>query len=141
MYNAGASQSIIMDDIDAEAAELLLQYIYGCLKPELTVAAAVALFRASDKYAMSSLHQQCTRLLQSLITFDNLCDLAELAELHHSTELLQVGILFKTQCTRSTPDGTSEADAMTGLCMDTLRSQCSNHCTVGCLEDARLLPD
>ena len=79
-----------MDDMEPEAAELLLQYIYGCLKPELSLAAAVALFRASDKYAMSSLHQQCTRLLKGLITFDNLFDLAELAQLHHSSELLQV---------------------------------------------------
>lgn len=79
-----------MDDVSPEAAELLLQYMYGCPQADLDLPSAVALFQASDKYAMSSLHQQCTRLLKSLITFDNIFDLAELAQLHHSSELLQV---------------------------------------------------
>lgn len=95
VHNAGTSQSIILEDMDTEAAELLLQYIYGCLRPQLSLTAAVALFRASDKYAMSSLHQQCTRLLKSLITFDNLLDLAELAQLHHSIDLLQVSVVLR----------------------------------------------
>ena len=79
-----------MDDMDPKAAELLLQYMYGCPHAGLDLPSAVALFQASDKYAMSSLHQQCTRLLKSLITFDNIFDLAELAQLHHSSQLLQV---------------------------------------------------
>ena len=81
--------------MDPEAAQLLLQYMYGSPREDMDLASAVALFRASDKYAMSSLHQQCTRLLKSLITFDNIFDLAELAQLHCSSQLLQVSAAQK----------------------------------------------
>ena len=88
--HAGKSQSIVMNDVAASTVEMLLQYVYGCLKPELTLAEAVALFEASDMYALTSLHQQCMRLLKALISFDNVFDLAELAQLHDCPTLLQV---------------------------------------------------
>ena len=79
-----------MNDVAASTVEMLLQYVYGCLKPELTLAEAVAMFEASDMYALTGLHQQCTRLLKALISFDNVFDLAELAQLHDCPALLQV---------------------------------------------------
>ena len=79
-----------MNDVAVSTVELLLQFVYGCLKPELTLAEAVAMFEASDMYALTGLHQQCTRLLKALISFDNVFDLAELAQLHDCPTLLQV---------------------------------------------------
>ena len=88
---AGKSQTIKMNDVEAGTVELLLQYMYGCLQqPDLTLPEVVALFQASDKYALASLHQQCTRLLTAHISFDNIFQLADLAQLHHCPSLLQV---------------------------------------------------
>lgn len=81
-----------MNDVEAQTVELLLQFIYGCLQqPDLTLPEVVALFQASDKYALASLHQQCTRLLTTHISFDNIFQLADLAQLHQCPSLLQVG--------------------------------------------------
>ena len=77
--------------MEAQAVELMLQYMYGCMKPEISLVEVMALFEASDKYAITSLHQQCTRLLKALISFDNIFDLVDLAQLHQSASLLQVG--------------------------------------------------
>lgn len=88
--DAGTSQSIAMSGVAAHTVEMVLQYVYGCLPPDLTLAEAVALFEASDMYVLSGLHQQCTRLLKALISFDNVFDLAELAQLHDCPSLLQV---------------------------------------------------
>lgn len=63
-----------MNDVAASTVEMLLQYVYGCLKPEPTLAEAVAMFEASDMYALTSLHQQCICLLIALISFDNVFD-------------------------------------------------------------------
>ena len=90
---AGNSQTIVMNDIQAETVELLLQFIYGCLQPDLSLPEVVALFQASDKYAIASLHLQCTRLLTAHISFDNIFELADLAQLHECTSLLQVSSL------------------------------------------------
>ncbi|DBB17399.1 TPA: hypothetical protein ACH3X3_014431 [Trebouxia sp. C0006] len=90
----GKSQSIVMNDVAASTVEMLLQYVYGCLKPELTLAEAVAMFEASDMYALTGLHQQCTRLLKALISFDNVFDLAELAQLHDCPALLQACLQY-----------------------------------------------
>lgn len=79
-----------MKDIQAGTVELLLQYMYGCLQPGLTLPEVVALFQASDQYAVGSLHQQCTRLLTAHISFDSIFELADLAQLHHCPSLLQV---------------------------------------------------
>lgn len=86
----GTSRSVVMDDMGAEAVQLLLLWVYGqpLTDPSLTV--AVALFQASDKYAIASLHLQCTRLLKGMLTYHNLYQLADLAQLHHSDDLLQV---------------------------------------------------
>ena len=79
-----------MNDVEAHTVELLLQYMYGCLQPDLSLGEAVALFEASDMYAMASLHRQCARLLKSLITFHNVFELADVARLHNCPSLLQV---------------------------------------------------
>ena len=76
--------------MEAQTVELMLQYIYGCMKSELDLPEVMALFEASDKYAIISLHEQCTRLLKALISFDNIFDLVDLAQLHQSPGLLQV---------------------------------------------------
>lgn len=83
-----------MNDVAVSTVELLLQFVYGCLKPELTLAEAVAMFEASDMYALTGLHQQCTRLLKALISFDNVFDLAELAQLHDCPTLLQACLQY-----------------------------------------------
>ncbi|KAL3143280.1 hypothetical protein ABBQ38_002123 [Trebouxia sp. C0009 RCD-2024] len=85
----GKSQTIEMTDVAAETVELLLQFIYGCLQPGLTLPEVVALFQASDKYALASLHHQCTRLLTAHISFGNIFQLADLAQLHNCPSLLQ----------------------------------------------------
>lgn len=87
-----------MSGVAAHTVEMVLQYVYGCLPPDLTLAEAVALFEASDMYALSGLHQQCTRLLKALISFDNVFDLAELAQLHDCPSLLQVSSLASLGC-------------------------------------------
>ena len=87
---AGKSQTIVMKDINVGTVELLLQYMYGCLQPDVTLPEIVALFQASDQYAIASLHQQCTRLLTAHISFDSIFELADLAQLHHCPSLLQV---------------------------------------------------
>lgn len=80
-----------MKDVEAGTVELLLQFIYGCLhQPDLTLPEVAALFQASDKYALASLHQQCARLLASHISYDNIFQLADLAQLHQCASLLQV---------------------------------------------------
>lgn len=90
-YGAGKSQSIEMNDVEAGTVELLLQFIYGCLhQPDLTMPEVAALFQASDKYALASLHRQCTRLLMSHVSYDNILQLADLAQLHQCPSLLQV---------------------------------------------------
>ena len=81
-----------MNDVEVETVELLLQFIYGCLQQaDLALPEVVALFQASDKYALASLHQQCTRLLTAHISFDTIFQLADLAKLHQCSSLLQVG--------------------------------------------------
>ena len=87
-----------MNDVEAHTVELLLQYVYGFLKPDLTLAETMALFEASDKYAMTILNQQCTRLLKSLISFDNVFELADVAQLHQSASLLQVNSTHCIDC-------------------------------------------
>lgn len=87
-----------MSDVAAETVELLLQFIYGCLQQhDLTLPEAVALFQASDKYALASLHHQCTRLLTAHISFGNIFQLADLAQLHNCPSLLQVGCVIPPQ--------------------------------------------
>lgn len=77
--------------MEVGTVELLLQFIYGCLhQPDLTLPEVAALFQASDKYALASLHQQCARLLTSHISYDNIFQLADLAQLHQCPSLLQV---------------------------------------------------
>ena len=98
---AGKSQAIEMTDVAAETVELLLQFIYGCLQqPDLTLPEVVALFQASDKYALPSLHHQCTRLLTAHISFGNIFQLADLAQLHNCPSLLQVGDAALNLCRR-----------------------------------------
>lgn len=89
-----------MTDVAAETVELLLQFIYGCLQPGLTLPEVVALFQASDKYALASLHHQCTRLLTAHISFGNIFQLADLAQLHNCPSLLQVGYASRQLCTQ-----------------------------------------
>lgn len=102
---AGKSQTIEMTDVAAEIVELLLQFIYGCLQqPNLTLPEVVALFEASDKYALASLHHQCTRLLTAHISFGNIFQLADLAQLHNCPRLLQVGYASPHLCTQQLPD-------------------------------------
>ncbi len=92
---AGRSQTIEMTDVAADTVELLLQFIYGCRQQHnLTLSQVVALFQASDKYALVSLHHQCTRLLTAHISFGNIFQLADLAQLHNCHSLSQVGTVF-----------------------------------------------
>ena len=83
-----------MQDVEAHTVELLLQYLYGCLKSDLTLPELVALFQASDKYALIILNQQCTRLLKAFISFDSIFELADLAQLHNCPGLLQACLQY-----------------------------------------------
>ena len=68
----------------------MLDHVYGIEKPMLTLAQAVTLFKISDKYSLSRLHQQCVRVLRLMITEGNLQYIQGLAYRHSSTGLFEV---------------------------------------------------
>lgn len=114
-----------MNDVEAGTVELLLQFIYGCLQqPDLTLPEVVTLFQASDKYALASLHQQCTRLLTAHISFDNIFQLADLAQLHHCSSLLQVHhAAMPAWCSISSAAG---VNSLLAVCSNSMHLSCDS---------------
>ena len=50
--------------MSADTMEMLIGWMYGTSDVELSLAMAIKLFVASDKYCITNLHEACIRILQ-----------------------------------------------------------------------------
>ena len=79
-----------LTDVSPETVTLMLDFLYGDFKARLTFAEAAALFRASHKYSVTELQQQCERALLALISQHTIYDLLNLATQYDSPAFIQV---------------------------------------------------
>lgn len=79
-----------LTDVSPESVSMMLDFLYGDFKASLTFAEAAALFRASHKYDVTELQQQCERALVALMSQQTVYELVNLVIQYHSPALAQV---------------------------------------------------
>lgn len=69
MRVAGATSRVVITDMSLDTMEMLIGWMYGTSDVELSLAMAIKLFVASDKYCIINLHEACIRILQLRVAF------------------------------------------------------------------------
>ncbi|XP_035215787.1 speckle-type POZ protein-like [Stegodyphus dumicola] len=96
---------IVITDIEPDAFEELLQFLYcGKINPS-TYSKACDLYYAADKYFVSDLKDQCRDFITSSLSTTSAVETLILADRHKNEELMQKAVTFITssyQCIKST---------------------------------------
>mmetsp|Transcript_36180 Transcript_36180/g.91317 ORF Transcript_36180/g.91317 Transcript_36180/m.91317 type:complete len:696 (+) Transcript_36180:139-2226(+) len=101
MFQGGMKEDttgeVVVKDMRPEVMRSFLSYLYGCLdaiRPDQ----AMELFRASDRYGVISLRNECLHMLKCAIDASNAAAIAQLADEHQCSELFQACIKFTANC-------------------------------------------
>ena len=86
---------MVIEDLTVETMQLLVDFLYGVFKPQMTFSQAEQLFMASDKYCIHYAYHACIKALKTHLYADPtlLLPLATLADRHSCLPLIQVLIL------------------------------------------------
>ncbi|KFM83121.1 Speckle-type POZ protein, partial [Stegodyphus mimosarum] len=85
---------IEISDIEPNAVEIMLQYIYSGQLKNVNMQNAFELYSASEKYQLLDMKSKCCAYLSSSLTVDNVCDVLILADMHNDDKLKLVAKQF-----------------------------------------------
>lgn len=89
------SGRVVIDDLDPDSFGDFLEYLYiGDVQTRLTNDKALQLYKAADKYNVSTLKMKCAEHMRRNISVYSFCDILSLALSHRDEALLQEATSF-----------------------------------------------